>query len=246
MGLSIIGLRMEESSDGRAGVERVRLRSSALRVRYETKHLLGAVQLADLQNEILRIATEMANVEFIYQRKPAYDDLVKMDSGIPGLGLHNVNEIQEGGWGTGIYRIEDRPIFRGIQYVEAHLGNFELEWLARSIVTESCYHVEGSLKRRLDVSGHLSIGRILGRANARSLGDNLLSTLQYLNKYVYNNAKHTIEHMDWDEHMFSVADALAIYLVCRVLGAQILKGSGITTKHGTLVFDDSSSLVCDP
>ena len=91
------------------------------------------------------------------------------------------------------------------------LGNIKLEWLARTIVTESCYHVEGSLKRQLDVKGNLSIGRILGRANARSLGDDLLSALQYLNKFVYNAAKH---------------------LECRVLGARILRDSGITTKHG--------------
>ena len=207
-----------------------------MKIRKETKHLLDAVGLADRQDEIVRIADEMAGVEFIYQRESAYNDLVKLDSGIPGLGLHNVNEMGEGGWWTGVYRIEDRPIFRGIQYVEAHLGNVGLEWLARTIVTESCYHVEGSLKRRLSVEGDLSIGRILGRPNAQSLGNDLLVTLQYLNRFVYNNAKHTIEDLEWDSHMFSVADALAIYLVCRVLGARILHDSGITTKHGEPVF----------
>lgn len=214
-----------------------------MKIRKETKHLLDAVQLAGQQDEIVRIAAEMASVEFIYQRESAYNDLVKTDSRIPGLGLHNVNEQTDDGWWVGVYRVEDRPIFRGIQYVGQHLGNIKLEWLARTIVTESCYHVEGSLKRRLAVEGNLSIGRVLGRANARSLGDDLFAALQYLNKFVYNTAKHTIEDLDWDEHMFSVADALAIYLVCRVLGAWILRDSGITTKHGEPVFDDSRALV---
>jgi len=214
-----------------------------MKIRKETRHLLDSVRLVDLQDEILRIADEMVGVEFIYQRESAYDALVKLDSGIPGLGLHNVNEQTEDGWWIGVYRVEDRPIFRGIQYVGQHLGNIKLEWLARTIVTESCYHVEGSLKRQLDVKGNLSIGRILGRANARSLGDDLLAALQYLNKFVYNAAKHTIEDVELEAHRFSVADALAIYLVCRVLGARILRDSGITTKHGEPVFDDSGALV---
>lgn len=214
-----------------------------MKIRKETKRLLDAVGLADWKDEIVRIADEMAGVEFIYQRESAYNDLVKLDSSIPGLGLHNVNEQTDDGWWVGVYRVEDRPIFRGIQYVGQHLGNIKLEWLARTIVTESCYHVEGSLKRRLAVEGNLSIGRILGRSSARSLGEDLLAVLRYLNKFVYNAAKHTIEDLELEAHRFSVADALAIYLVCRVLGAQILHDSGITTKHGEPVFDDSRALV---
>ena len=212
-------------------------------IRKETKYLLDAVGLTDLEDEILRIADEMAGAEFFYQRESAYNDLLKIDSVIPGLGLHNVDEETEGGWSTGVYRIEDRPIFRGIQYVGQHLGSVEPEWLARTIVTESCYHVEGGLKRRLNVQGDLSIGRILGRPNAQALGEDLLTTLQYLNRFVYNTAKHTIEDIELDAHMFSVADALAIYLVCRVLGARILRGSGITTRRGEPVFGDSGALV---
>ena len=75
------------------------------------------------------------------------------------------------------------------------------------------------------------------------MGDDLLATLQYLNKYVYNAAKHTIEDLELEAHRFSVADALAIYLICRVLGARILRDSGITTKHGKLAFGDSGALV---
>ena len=206
--------------------------------RQEVEHLLEAVDLSEQKDEILRIAVEIEGaVEFIEKKKDAYVDLLAIDRQIPGLGLHNVSERTEDGWLSGCYNVEDRPIFRGIQYVEAHLWSLGLEWLSRQIVTESCYHVEGSLKRRLAVKGNLSVGRILGHRDAQTLDPDLRGILEYLNSAIYNNAKHTIENIELDAHMFSVADALAVYLVCRVLGSRILKGSGITTSQGQLIFD---------
>ena len=208
-----------------------------MQFRPETERLLEAVQLTEHRDKILRIADEMQSVEFIYERETAYNDLVKIDSQIQGLGLHNVNEETQGWWYTGVYQIEDRPIFRGIQYIGSHMGNLKLERLACSIVVESCYHVEGSLKRRLNVDGNLSIGGILGRSKAQPLESDLLETLEFLNEFVYNRGKRTIEDIDLDERMFSLADAFAIYLVCRVLGARILQDTNIKTKHGAMVFD---------
>ena len=206
--------------------------------RQEVEYLLEAVDLSKQKDEILRIAVEMEGArEFIEKKMTAYIDLLTIDSQIPGLGLHNVNVQSENGSLSGCYNLEDRPIFRGIQYVEAHLWNQGLDWLSRQIVTESCYHVEGSLKRRLEVKGNLSVGRILARRNAQTLDDELIGALEDLNSAIYNNAKHTIENIELDAHMFSVADALAVYLVCRVLGSRILKGSGITTSQGQLIFD---------
>ena len=134
-------------------------------------------------------------------------------------------------------RIEDRPIFRPIQYVGSYLHQRPLEWLTRSIVTMSCLHVENSLKRRLKIDGPLSIGMILKRSNARSLDADLVGILRELNQAVYNKAKHSIEHTHADGHMFSIADSLAIYLICRTAGSRILKDSGITTKYDEPVFD---------
>ena len=211
-------------------------------LRDETRHLLGAVRLARLEGEIVRIATEMVSVELIYQRESAYNDLVKIDSEIPGLGLHNVNELGEGGWPTGVYRIEDRPLFRGIQFVGSYLSNIGRERLARAIVYEACYHVERSLKWRLGVDEDLSISGILDHSGARSLESDLPAVLRDLNKLVYANPKRTIEVQEWDADEFSVADALAIYLVCRELGARILRDSGITTEHGNPVFRDEAAV----
>ena len=160
-----------------------------------------------------------------------------IDETIPGLGQHNINEITGSGAVTAVARIEDRPIFRPIQYVGSYLQHLSLEWLTRSIVTMSCLHVENSLKRQLKVEGRLSIGMILKRGKAQSLDADLIETLWELNEAVYNQAKHSIERTYADGHMFSIADSLAVYLICRTLGSRILADSGITTEYDEPVFD---------
>ena len=166
----------------------------------------------------------------------AHQDLIDIDKTIPGFGLHNVNEHNGHGGLTGVYSLRDRAIFRGIQYVGMYLSFNNLEWLARKIVTDSCYHVESSLKRRLNETDSLSVGRILHR-HRKALSRNLSETLSKLNSTVYNEAKHTVEDIDFDSHMFSIVDALAIYLVCRKIGVCLLKDMDIKTKYGKPVFE---------
>ena len=66
----------------------------------------------------------------------------------------------------------------------------------------------------------------------------LRQPLIVLNRAVYNRAKHTIEEIDFDSHMFSVTDAIAIYLCCRVLGAELISKLGLRTKYGTPIFPE--------
>jgi len=201
-------------------------------LRPEVKELMQYVGIQSWRNRIDLIASELQR-----DYDKAIMALVESDRCIPGLGQHNINkEIEKGHW-TGIYCIEDRPIFRGIQYVGMHLDTENPEWYSRMIVVESCYHVEGSLKRKTGIEGPLSVGMILNRIESDSLLDrDLYNALQLLNRMVYNKAKHTIEHIDMDSHMFSIADAIAIYLICRILGARLLKGLGITTENGQMLF----------
>ena len=133
--------------------------NASVRLRPEIQRLLEMVGFAHHRTEIQRIAGQLLAAQSSEERYPAYLNLVAIDETIPGLGLHNVSERTDYGY-TGVYQIPHRPIFRGIQYVEMHLGSEAPEWLARSIVEESCYHVEGSLKRRLNVESKLSIGMI--------------------------------------------------------------------------------------
>ena len=161
-----------------------------------------------------------------------------IDETIPGLGQHNINEETEEGSVTAVARIEDRPIFRPIQYVGSYLEHRSLEWLTRSIVTMYCLHVENSLKRRLRIDDRLSIGMILKRGKAQSMGVGLVDVLWDLNEAVYNKSKHSIERTYADGHTFSIADSLAVYLICRTLSSRILKDSEITVRYGEPAFDE--------
>ena len=199
--------------------------------RPEILRLLEMVGFANYRPAIQRLASQLTAAESPMHIEVAYWALVQIDETIPGLGLHNVNEGR-----SGVYRIEDRALFRGIQYVGAHLLNMSVEWLARSIVTVSCYHVESSLKRRYKVRENLSVGMILRKIPVDELTSDLRDILSLLNKAVYNQAKHTVETLEWDSHMFSVADAIAVYLACRSIGARLLKDLGITTRNGKAVF----------
>ena len=199
--------------------------------RTEVEAILQMVGLDGYKSEILRISGKL-----VIDPHGGCLDLMTIDRTIPGLGIHNVNERTDGGALTGIYRIQDRPIFRGIQYVHMYLEINYLEWSARRIVTASCHHVESSLKRRLCVEGALSVGMILNRAPAGALDSDLTSVLWHLNKAIYNNAKHTIENISMDSHMFSIADSIAVYLACRKIGMELLKDMGITDKYGRPVF----------
>ena len=199
--------------------------------RTEVEEILQMVGLAGHKSELLRIGSKL-----VIDPDGGCQDLMAIDRTIPGLGIHNVNERTDGGALTGIYRTGDRAIFRGIQYVGMYLESSDIEWLARKIVTDSCYHIESSLKRRLGVEGPLSVGMILTRASAGALDSDLTSVLWHLNKAIYNNAKHTIEDFSMDSHMFSIADSIAVYLSCRKIGVELMKDMGITDKYGRPVF----------
>ena len=201
------------------------------RFRTEVQELLQMVGLAGHKSEILRISSKL-----VIDPDGGCLDLMAIDRTIPGLGIHNVNERTDRGTLTGIYRIQDRAIFRGIQYVYMYLGNSYLEWSARRIVTASCHHIESGLKRRLSAEGPLSVGMILSRAPTGALDSDLTSVLWHLNKAIYNNAKHTIEDISMDSHMFSIADSIAVYLACRKIGVELMKDMGITDKYGRPVF----------
>lgn len=165
-----------------------------------------------------------------------FTHLLELDRLIPGLGQHNINMEDSDGQLTGIYCIEDRPIFRGIQYVGSDLEMEPIEWQTRSIVENSGFHVEHSLKRKTGIQ-NWSMGTILRRIGPNPpLTVDLYVPLELLTKKVYNKARHVIDDIDMNRHMFSVEDAIAVYLVCRTLGSRLLKGSGIRTEFGQILF----------
>ena len=202
-------------------------------MRPEIYQILELVGLSDYYAEILRIGAVAVD-----DGHSALEGIEAIDRTIPGVGVHNIYQRTNKWHSEVVTRIEDRGIFRPIQYIQGFITNRSLEWLTRSVVTMSCVHVEYSLKRRLEVDDNrpVSLGVILKFPNAKSLEVDLHDLLSQLNWAVYNKSKHAIERIKLDRHMFSIADSFAIYLTCRVLGYRLLKDMGITTKHGEPVF----------
>ena len=85
-------------------------------IRSEIYQMLERVGLSDYYSEILRIG-----IVALDDRDSALRDLTLIDKTIPGLGRHNFNEKTGTGSGTAVARIEDRAIFRPIQYVGIYL-----------------------------------------------------------------------------------------------------------------------------
>ena len=207
-------------------------------LRPEIEHILELVGLSQHVPKIRTIAERLTSDDL-----SAIEDLTTIDRTIPGLGFVDINERTPTGSLVGVYQIPDRPIFRGIQYVGMNLTMCPIEWLSRKIVIDSCYHLENSLKRRLRIreDQRYSIGVILSHENGKQLEGSVRKPLIVLNQAVYNRAKHTIEALDLDSHMFSVADAITVYLCCRVLGAKLIAKLGLQTRYGVPMFQQAES-----
>ena len=204
-------------------------------MREEVQHILELVGLSKHIPALCCIAERLVSGDL-----SSIDDLTAIDRTIPGLGFQDINERTLAGSLSGVYQISDRPIFRGIQYVGMNLGMAPIEWLSRKTVTDSCYHLENSLKRRLRIreDQRFSVGVILDTPEGRRLEGPIRKPLIILNRAVYNRAKHTIEAIHLNSHMFSVADAIAIYLCCRVLGAELIGKLGLKTRYGVSIFPE--------
>ncbi len=158
---------------------------------------------------------------------------LEIERTIGGVGLHNVNR-GEGQWLTGAYSIEFRPIFRPIQYATRDLFDQDLEWTARHIVQWSCGHVEDALKYRFSIPEHkrFSLGILLREIremppNQHALDKSFINWLQRVNTVIYRGAKHAMEELNIDEHLFTPPDAVATYFMCRWAGVKLLAPTGI-------------------
>jgi hypothetical protein len=159
-----------------------------------------------------------------------YKKLEALDETIGGVGLHNVHHPVSDDEMTGNYRIEFRPQFRPIQYVYMWLSYDDLIWNACRIVQDSCLHIENAVKYRFKIplNRNASLGILLSEPRVKNDLDPLfLNLLNTLNRIVYRKSKHTIEELTIDEHRFTPADALAIYLICRKAGYKLLEPTGL-------------------
>ena len=145
----------------------------------------------------------------------AYDD--SLDG--PSITRLNCNN-------TGRYAVEDRDIFRPLQYCAM---NFRIEnipdwkndpeWHTRDLIEMSSDHIE-SLVKNIGEVFRLPLGAALRTAIVKRKVDSTTWAQIERFTHIYNDAKHNFSHAK-DTHMFSVEDALLSYFVCRKLGAKL-------------------------
>lgn len=182
-------------------------------------------KIESLVNEILPDISIEAIIAIVGERQHNLRESITLleeyDKKIPGKGIHNINRPDGQGGYTGDYDIKDRPIYRPIQYVEAYfVWEDYFEWHTRAFVEMSCLHIEACLKRYCKHIGRSSLGKLLHSKKGRSLPKDLWSQLNSVVKYLYNPAKHHIPAEDC--HLFTEADAIAAYFICRKLGQELI------------------------
>lgn len=134
--------------------------------------------------------------------------------------------------GHGRYHIDDREIFRPLQYCHRHFehgyqtGDFK--WETRRIVQDSSLHIE-ALVKRVTATPHLPLGQALRSQGVKQvLGVSLWSQLDRFTR-VYNDAKHDMSHPK-DTHMFSLEDALLAYFISRKCGLELYQRIRLSTN----------------
>jgi hypothetical protein len=183
-------------------------------------------QIETLLEETVGTISARTLAEIVRRRRQnlehGFELLEEYDSTIPGKGIHNINRLGEHGVWHGNYEIQDRSVYRPIQYIESYFLREEFEWLTRDTVQKACLHLETILKRfcRNRDYSRLPLGRLLETKEAKTLPQPLRIHLRLVNELLYNPAKHEIPRAD--RHLFTEAEAIAAYFICRKLGHQLL------------------------
>ena len=157
-------------------------------------------------------------INYIYKisTTPDFQEILDFDRSLGGIGLFNINKER-----TGRYHVEDRDLFRPLQYIYMNIENrySDLSWYTRNIIHMCGLHLEAILKR---YTGKLNfpLGKILFNEKlTKNFNQKLLTELCVIAK-LFNAAKHDVSRHK-DEHLFSIADAMFCYFITRQLAIQL-------------------------
>ncbi|MBE2202468.1 MAG: hypothetical protein IAE79_27905 [Anaerolinea sp.] len=160
----------------------------------------------------------------------AVGELCKFDATIGGFGLHTIagrNSL------TGIpgVTVDDRDIYRPVQYILAVLNGSNAAFQSRNVVEMACAHVEAVLKRIATsgflgelVNGRKPMGALLRAKFEKKLPPALYQDLLWLNDSIYIFAKHEYGSRPGkraEESYFDLDEAVAIYFIARYLVVQL-------------------------
>lgn len=174
--------------------------------------------LRSLASELMD-ASILASLNQVVANRPLdFDALVTLDS---SLGWACVTTVSVGG--TGTYHLDDRDVFRPLQYAAQYMRmmakNSRAEWLTRQTVHMASLHLE-HLVQRIGLTRRLPLGRAIREKLFLERVDE--TTWEQLDRFreIYNAAKHDMSHAK-DTHMFSESDAVVAYFVCRSMGNRL-------------------------
>jgi len=196
-------------------------------------HYAGPPAIQEIE-EIAHMLREPSN-------RTAIERLAAFDAAIGGFGIHILLERERAQQSP--YEIKDRPIYRSIQYVWMHLARHtDIEWHTRYVSEMACAHIESLVKRFADRHNLLKrlraspLGSLLHQRGVRNALPQLLwEDLCWLNSAVYVHVKHNYSMRylrEPDEvaeerkgHLFSVEEAIAIYVIARYLAVGITEAT---------------------
>lgn len=191
-----------------------------------------SVSLEQLASELFEAST-LVDLQSIKQQKPLpIHQFVAFDSRVGGPGFFNVDC-----YGHGRYEVEDRDIFRPLQYCRVYFEMIaresQAEWLTREVVHMSSLHIENLVKRIGRVQ-RMPLGKVLReivvkRKLAPVLWDQIVRYTA-----MYNASKHDVDQPK-DTHLFSTGDAILAYTICRKFAVSLYPH--VTLKTDLAVFD---------
>lgn len=164
------------------------------------------------------------------QAEEAVVELCKFDATIGGFGLHTIAGRNSLAGIPGV-TVDDRDIYRPIQYVKGVLRSPDAAFQSRYVVEMACAHVEAVLKRIASsgflgelVNGRKPMGALLRAKFEKKLPPALYQDLLWLNDSIYIFAKHEYGSRPGkraEESYFDLDEAVAIYFIARYLVVQL-------------------------
>jgi len=153
---------------------------------------------------------------------------------IGGTGIKDLLVNVDNGGYTGNYDIKDRDIYRPLQYATICFTHTDIDgFLRRDSIQESCEHIENVLKRIFSTSLKISncpLGQITGQIKQKNLLENnmvfLLEKINIINriaKHEYGEDSIPTDYDPYNDHMFTLMEAISMYFICRKVGFILMK-----------------------
>lgn len=160
---------------------------------------------------------------------PDAEMVIAFDEGLGGPSIRRLSYHN-----TGRYEIEDRDIFRPLQYCAMNFlvdqkpdWKSDAEWHTRDLIEMSSDHIESLIKNIGHVL-HLPLGAALRNAIVKRKVDPTTWKQIEAFTHIYNDSKHNFSQPK-DTHMFSIEDALLAYFVCRRLASKLYPLANLAT-----------------